>query len=183
MYQDIIFALANKIDVEELLYIYSKIDEVMNDIEKYEEQIKLDKERERYLNNDFTKEKKEDVDKYRFNNIKTGEAFELYLKEIFINLGYKVELTKASGDQGADLVIIKNEIKTVVQAKFYSNTVGNKAVQEVVGAIKFYNADRGMVITNSTFTKSAIELADANSIELVDGKKLEQLRNRMFATN
>lgn len=37
-----------------------------------------------------------------------------------------------------------------------------------------YNADEGIVVTNSSFTKSAIELARANNIELVDGKTIEE---------
>jgi restriction system protein len=48
-------------------------------------------------------------------------------------------------------------------------------VQEIVGAIKFYNADEGWVITNSTFTASARSLAQANNIKLIDGHDLKDL--------
>jgi restriction system protein len=47
---------------------------------------------------------------------------------------------------------------TVVQAKRYNNKVTNKAIQEVVESIKYYNAHKGAVITNNEFTDSAIEL-------------------------
>jgi len=47
-----------------------------------------------------------------------------------------------------------------MQAKYYTNPVGNKAIQEVVAAIPFYGANKGMVATNSPFTKSAIALAE-----------------------
>lgn len=39
-----------------------------------------------------------------------------------------------------------------------------------------YNANKGIVVTNSTFTSSAIQLADANNIELVNGNNLEKLK-------
>lgn len=113
-----------------------------------------------------------EIIKERYNNIVTGEEFELFLKELYEQLGYEVALTPTTGDQGADLIVEKNETKTVVQAKFYSSAVGNSAVQEVIGAIGFYKANKGLVITNNTFTKSAKELAQANSIHLIDGNSL-----------
>lgn len=62
--------------------------------------------------------------------------------------------------------------KTIVQAKCYQGNVTNKAVQEVVAAITHYKASKGMVVTNSSFTQSAIELALSNNVELVDRHKL-----------
>lgn len=77
---------------------------------------------------------------------------------------------------GADVIAYKDKIKYVLQVKFYNNPVGNKAVQEVFASIGMYNANKGIVVTNSTFTSSAIELANANNIELVDGEKIEEFK-------
>lgn len=77
---------------------------------------------------------------------------------------------------GADVIAYKDNVKYVIQVKFYSNPVGNKAVQEVVASIGMYKADQGIVVTNSTFTSSAVELANANNIELVDGEKIEEFK-------
>lgn len=90
-------------------------------------------------------------------------------------MGYRVEHTKLSHDQGADLVVSKFGEKIVVQAKQYSNKVNNKAVQEIVAAIKHYGADRGMVITTDEFTRSAIELANSNNVDLINREKLEKM--------
>ena len=90
-------------------------------------------------------------------------------------MNYTVEVTRGSGDQGADIVISKMGRKTVVQAKCYLNNVSNKAVQEVVAAMKYYNAESGMVVTNSYYTKGAKELAEANNIVLWDRDKLSQM--------
>jgi len=50
----------------------------------------------------------------------------------------------------------------------------NKAVQEVVAALKYYHADEGWVITSGTFTASAKALAQANSVKLIDGYALRK---------
>tara|TARA_Y100000310_G_C20663401_1_gene806070 strand:- start:501 stop:2375 length:1875 start_codon:yes stop_codon:yes gene_type:complete len=104
-----------------------------------------------------------------------GHQFEEYLKELFTVLGYQVVRTKGSGDQGADLIIKKDGTKTVVQAKKYSGSVTNKAIQEVVASKKHYSADGGMVVTTGKFTKSAIDLAKSNKVDLWDKNKLKQV--------
>ena len=102
----------------------------------------------------------------------SGYEFENFLKKLFTCMGYTVEKTKMSGDQGADLIISKRGKRIVVQAKRYKGKVGNKAIQETVAAVNYYKADKGMVITNSYFTQAAVRLAKANNIELVDRDKL-----------
>jgi len=102
----------------------------------------------------------------------SGIEFENYLLNIFKSLGYEGETTLASNDYGADLVVAKDGIKTVIQAKRYSDKVGIYAVQEVVGAKNYYNADKCLVITNSYFTPNAINLAEVNNVELWDRNKL-----------
>lgn len=97
-----------------------------------------------------------------------GIDFEHTLAYLFKKMNYNVEVTQASNDQGADLIIEKLEERTVVQAKCYSYTVGNTAIQEVTGAKQFYNCTKAMVVTNNYFTKSAVELALANNVELKD---------------
>lgn len=138
-------------------------------------------------NNSDKAQKEEEIDKFNINdfncvnrintinNIRDGYKFEHSLDNIFNKLGYESIVTKASGDQGADLIIIRNGIKTVVQSKYYTGSVGNKAVQEVYSAINFYNANNAMVVTNSIFTKSAVELAKANNIILIDGIELYKI--------
>lgn len=97
-----------------------------------------------------------------------GVQFEHYLQQLFIMLGYQVKLTRASGDFGADLILIKDYTKIVVQAKRYTKNVGLKAVQEVSGAKKHYGANEAWVVTNSLYTKQAKELAYSNEVFLID---------------
>jgi restriction system protein len=70
-----------------------------------------------------------------------GIQFEHYLKELYLSRGYSAEVTSASGDYGADLLLKKDGKKIVVQAKRYTKDVGIKAVQEVMGAKSYYQAE------------------------------------------
>jgi restriction system protein len=101
-----------------------------------------------------------------------GQVFEKYLEVLFERLGYKVHRTRLVGDYGADLVIAKDGVKTVVQAKRYKGKAGVKAVQEAVAAKGYYGCGSSMVVTNSFFTRPSMELARRNQVELWDRNKL-----------
>ncbi|MEG4942841.1 restriction endonuclease [Microcoleus sp. F4-D5] len=102
----------------------------------------------------------------------TGKEFEKFLEVHFINFDYSVTLTQDSQDYGADLILYKHGEKTVVQAKRSKNPVGIKAVQEVAGAVRHYQGNKGIVITNNRFTENACKLAKSNEVELWDRTKL-----------
>lgn len=106
-----------------------------------------------------------------------GIQFEHFLRELFERLGYEVKLTKESGDFGADLILKKDSAKIAVQAKRYKKAVGIKAVQEISASVKVYNADTAWVVTNSTYTKAASDLAKANHVKLIDRDQLVQMIN------
>lgn len=71
-----------------------------------------------------------------------GIQFENYLGHLLRAQGYKIEVSKATGDYGADLLIQKDGKRIVVQAKRYSENVGSKAVQEVQASIVHYKATK-----------------------------------------
>lgn len=96
----------------------------------------------------------------------SGLEFEKYLEQLFRRLGYQVERTSYTHDQGADLILTKDGVRTAVQAKRHSKAVSNKAVQEVKTAMAHYHCDRAMVVANQPFTNSARELAQSNHVEL-----------------
>lgn len=102
----------------------------------------------------------------------SGKTFEKYLEVLFEKLGYRVERTRYIGDYGADLVTAKDGVKTVIQAKRYKGKAGVKAIQEAVAAKGYYSCEKAMVVTNSFFTRAAIELAHRNQVELWDRNKL-----------
>lgn len=104
-----------------------------------------------------------------------GLQFEEFLGSLFRSKGYKVKQTRATGDYGADLILIKGDQKIVVQAKRYQKYVGLKAVQEVNSSKNYYQAKEAWVVTNSYYTKQAVHLARSNNVRLIDREELIQL--------
>jgi restriction system protein len=101
-----------------------------------------------------------------------GASFEKYLQAVFSGMGFSVEATPPSGDFGADLVITKDGIRTVVQAKRSSDSIGVRAVQEVLAAERMYGCTKAIVVSNSRYTAQAQKLAEANGVELWDRDRL-----------
>jgi restriction system protein len=110
-----------------------------------------------------------------FDDLSGGE-FETRIASILKQHGFvDVGGTPATGDQGADLIAKMNGKTIVIQAKRYQGVVGNKAVQEVIGARHYYCADEAWVITNSSFSASAKDLAQRSQVTLIDGHYLRQI--------
>lgn len=98
-----------------------------------------------------------------------GHDYEYLVAKYLREHGYTgVKVTKGSGDFGVDVTAHKAGHKYAVQCKYYSSPVSLGAVQEAVAGKALYNCDRAMVITNSTFTKAAHELANANNVLLLE---------------
>ena len=102
-----------------------------------------------------------------------GFQFEAFLVEIFQTIGYDVKETKKTADQGADLFVTRFGKNMVIQAKNYSGSVGNAAVQQAISAKAFYGCDEAMVVTNSYYTKSAKELSSTAGVRLIDRDGLQ----------
>lgn len=105
----------------------------------------------------------------------TGEQFELYLAEVFRLNGLPATRIGQVGDQGVDLIVQCPEGNVAVQAKCYTGSVGNDAVQQVYAGMGFHRCCRCAVITNSAFTRSAWELARSVNCVLIDGSRLPDL--------
>lgn len=105
----------------------------------------------------------------------SGHEFEEYCANLLKLNGFSsVETTKTSGDQGIDIIAFKHGVKYGIQCKLYSKPVGNSAVQEAYAGKDFYNCNIGIVLTNNTFTASAVELAEKIGIVLWDGNYLKR---------
>ena len=124
--------------------------------------------------NSFEKYTIEDIDKMN------GHEFEIFIKYLFIQLGYEATITKATRDQGIDVIAIKDNESIGIQTKCYSDSVGNSAIQQVVAGKKIYNVNEIMVITNNYFTQQAIELAQVNDVILWDRYELKKQLDENF---
>jgi len=107
------------------------------------------------------------------DGVETGVQFENLMIQVLRDTGMTVHDTPASSDYGADLIIEYKGHRIAGQCKYYGKAIGVKAVQEVLGALAYYNCEAGVVFTNDTFTQQAVNLATANNVLLIDGNMLE----------
>lgn len=104
-----------------------------------------------------------------------GVSYEQYCERLLTNSGWKVMVTKKSGDQGVDLVGRYGDYSVAFQCKRFSRPVGNKAVQEVAAGLKFYQVNIAAIVTNASYTEAAKSLAIANKVLLLHHSDLPRL--------
>ncbi|OJE37261.1 hypothetical protein BAQ44_16700 [Bacillus mobilis] len=109
-----------------------------------------------------------------------GYQFEEFVAQLFQEMGYKTEVTSSSGDYGIDVIAKRKGLTMGIQAKRYSDKVPNKAVQEVIAGIAFYNLDQGLVITNNYYTKPAQNQAKGTNVLLWDRDMLLQKLREVY---
>ncbi|MFH1951589.1 MAG: restriction endonuclease [Pseudomonadota bacterium] len=112
--------------------------------------------------------------------------FEKVVVEVLVKMGYGGSRKDAgqaigrSGDEGIDGIIKEDRLGLdiiYIQAKKWENTVSRPEIQKFAGALQGKRARKGIFITTSDFSKSALEYASAieNKIILIDGQQLAQL--------
>ena len=112
--------------------------------------------------------------------------FEKLVVDLLVKMGYggsREEAGKAvgkSGDEGIDGIIKEDKLGldiVYIQAKRWTNPVGRPEIQKFVGALHGQRARKGIFITASTFSQSAIDYVSKidSKIILIDGEKLADL--------
>ncbi|MDD3204836.1 MAG: restriction endonuclease [Lachnospiraceae bacterium] len=98
-----------------------------------------------------------------------GHDFEYFCADLLRKKGFiEVEVTKASGDYGIDILAEKEGITYGIQCKRYQDPVGIKAIQEAYAGKEYYDRMVGAVMTNQYFTTPAVETAKKLKILLWD---------------
>jgi restriction system protein len=110
-----------------------------------------------------------------FDPTMNAREFEAHCARVLQSHGWQATTTAATGDQGADVIAEKQEHRVVLQAKLYNSPVGNKAVQEAHSAKFHYKASAAVVVTNSSFTASAQQLAQSTGVHLLHHSELPEL--------
>lgn len=150
-------------------------------MEEQEEMMKMDEERS------LASGKKPDLEENAVHreldpnfDAMSGVDFENFCMDLLKRNGYKnVHGTKTSGDQGIDILAEKDDIRYGIQCKCYSGSVGNASVQQAFSGKSFYNCHVAVVMTNSNFTQSAVELANKNNVLLWEKTKLLELNSEL----
>jgi restriction system protein len=104
-----------------------------------------------------------------------GVDYERYCAERLTRAGWRAHRTPASGDQGADIVAMRDGQRLVVQCKRLNKPVGNAAVQEAAAALRYWAGDRAAVVSNAGFTPAARRLAAATGVLLLHHDALDAL--------
>ena len=106
----------------------------------------------------------------------SGEEFERYVATLLWANGFSnVQITKASGDYGVDILASKDGERYAIQCKRYAKNVGVKPVQEVYAGASMYGATRCAVITNVYFSDNGRTLANKLGVELWDRSDLMRM--------
>ncbi len=101
--------------------------------------------------------------------------FEQELATLYQNLGYQVQSTARSGDQGIDLILTKGSKSTIVQCKGQKNRATPAMVRELVGSRVDYGADRAVLACTAGFTQGAISFAKRNQISLISATEIVRM--------
>ena len=105
-----------------------------------------------------------------------GHDFEFYCAELLRESGFQnVEVTRGSGDFGADILCERDGVTYAVQCKCYESVVGVHAVQEAFAGKAFYDCMVGAVMTNRYFSGPAVTCARKLNILLWDRGYLEEI--------
>jgi restriction system protein len=111
------------------------------------------------------------------------DDFEHLIRELFEKefgaSGAEVKVTQSSRDRGVDALVFDPDPlrggKFVIQAKRYSNVVDVGAVRDLYGTVVNEGANRGILVTTSTYGPDAYEFAKDKPITLLRGSELLHL--------
>lgn len=108
-----------------------------------------------------------------------GHEFEDLIEQLLIKMGFITQERKKSADGGIDIQAINEQPifkgKYIIQCKRYSKPVGASVVRDLYGVVTSERANKGIMITNSSFTEATKEFAKGKPIELIDGEELSNL--------
>lgn len=99
--------------------------------------------------------------------------FENLVGNLFTRMGLETKQTRSSKDGGVDAIAFDLRPvlggKVVIQAKRYRNTVGVSAVRDLYGTMMNEGANKGILVTTSSYGPDAYDFARNKPVELIDG--------------
>jgi len=105
-------------------------------------------------------------------NAMSSREFERFVARLFEKMGYTINITAASADEGVDIFLERGDRRAIVQCKKYKGTVGQPIVRDFYGTMVHSRVEQGYIITTGTFSLPAKQWAKGKQIHLVDGAEL-----------
>lgn len=107
-------------------------------------------------------------------DVMDGFVFEEYVEQLLKHQGFQnVKLTEKY-DLGIDAIADRDGERWGIQIKRNRGKTKAESVRQAVTALNHYRCTRAMVVSNSTFTGAARQLAASNKCVLVDREQLGQ---------
>ena len=121
-------------------------------------------------------------------NTLSPRDFEFLIAGLYLDSEYEVRVTKMTRDGGFDVILVHDSDTKVerllIECKHNKAKVGVSVINSLNGVLGNNGASRGVVVTNSIFTRPAVEFARKTArIELIDGLELCKRLNRVFGSN
>ena len=110
-----------------------------------------------------------------------GVRFEYFVAHLLHCMGYRTQVTPASGDGGVDVIAHKDPLGLEppiikVQCKKTLHIMGTPDVQKLVGALASRGTELGLFVTLGTYSKDAMQLErNRQDLRLIDGNELVSL--------
>lgn len=112
----------------------------------------------------------------------TPAEFEDVIRSLFARMGYEILMPRDGADAGYDFMMYSPGISatgsrdlTVVITKRYRALVNPSVVRELYGTMKILNAQAGVLVSATSFTGGAFEIAHhLRAVTLIDGETLLQ---------
>lgn len=108
-----------------------------------------------------------------------GVSFENKCMQVIQSMGFSTHSTKTVADGGIDIIAVSSQPLTqgkyIVQCKNWRKPVGEPIVRDLYGVVASDNTVKGILISSSGFTASAVSFAKGKRLELIDGDQLDYL--------
>jgi len=101
--------------------------------------------------------------------------FERLVCRLYSKMGYEVQTTARTGDEGADGFLMKDGAKYVLQCKRVQNSVGQPILRDLYGTLMHFQCQGGIVVTTGSVSSAAREWAHGKPITIVEIDELQQL--------
>jgi len=105
-----------------------------------------------------------------------ARQFEIEIGFLLRNMGYRVQVTCSTGDDGVDVFAMRENEKVVVQCKKWRKKMIDRAViDELAGVAERHGASKSILAATSGFSEAAVNTARQHKIELWDFRRICEL--------
>lgn len=108
----------------------------------------------------------------------TGSQFEIEVARYFQKIGYEASVTKATGDEGIDINLLKDSKRIIVQCKAHKGAIGVQVARDLLGTLLHSKANSAILVSLNGFSKNVYEFVEDKPILLLTTDEiLKQINN------